>query len=354
MKKFLIKIAIAFLPVIFMWGGLYLYYYSEVYPNQSGDIGSLGKIPFGKDYESEFSKEFPGYMVCITDTSKALMQDSSIHVGIIGDSFSHRGNTGFVNFTGKYLNEKVAFFDWDWPNPNYDPTLTLIGLLNSDYFKGTSINTLVLSVVERNFVPNILGADLNYSKNNLRFHHGDNNGKKHSENNKKKKKVNEKSLQEARNYLLLRFGYKSRIGKEKLSKDLFTLRPHDLFYYSYDTNRQTITKQEQKTIKEKLLALRGLAESKGIRLLILMPVDKYDLYEPYIVGKKHPKIETCEIVRTLADTSYLILAKPYLREMLAKGEKDVFLANDTHWSYKAADVMGKVLAEKIKERARLR
>lgn len=348
MRKFLIKIAIAFLPVVFMWGGLYIYYYSVVCPNQSGDIGSLGKIPFGKEYETEFSKDFSSYMVCVTDTSKVLTQDTSIHVGVVGDSFSHRGNTGYVNFMGKYLGGKVAFFDWDWPNPKYDPTLTLIGLLNSGYFEGTSIHTLVLSVVERNFVPNILGADLSYSKNNLRFHHGDNKGK----NIQVKEKAQERSIQEARNFLLLRFGYMSRIGKEKLDRNFFTLRPRDLYYYSYDTNRLTITRQEQRTIKEKLMALRMLAESKGIRLLILMPVDKYDLYEPYIVGKRHPRIETCEIVRTLADTSYLILAKPYLREMLAKGEKDVFLANDTHWSYKAADVMGKVLAQKIREKVR--
>ena len=349
MKKFLVKIVVAFLSVLLIWGGLYLYYYSEVFPNQSGDIGSLGKIPFGKKYEAEFSVPFPSHMVCITDTSTALAKDTSLHVAIVGDSFSHRGNTGFVNFTGLYLGEKVAFFDWDWPNPNYNPTSTLIGLLNSGYFQGTSIRTVVLDVVERNFVSNIMDANLKYCGNNLRFHLGNRTPKKKDKNIWQPFLDTKQSFEEARNYLVLRSGVQGSINREKLSRDFFTACPDELYYYSYDLCRLSVSQKEQAKIKTKLMELKDLAASKGIRLIVMMPVDKYDLYQPYIVGNGVPQNMMSETLRTLVDSDFLIISKPYLRAMLAKGEKDVFLANDTHWSYKAANVMGKVLAREIRK-----
>ena len=49
----------------------------------------------------------------------------------------------------------------------------------------------------------------------------------------------------------------------------------------------------------------------------------------------------------LGDIPEVMLSKYYLQPLLEKGEKDVFLFNNSHWSYKAAEVVGKELSRRV-------
>lgn len=68
-------------------------------------------------------------------------------------------------------------------------------------------------------------------------------------------------------------------------------------------------------------------------------VDKYNLYSPYIVSNKYPQSIFFEYLETLPKNYVFINTKKILLEELKKGEKDIFYADDTHWSYKANDII---------------
>ena len=109
-------------------------------------------------------------------------------------------------------------------------------------------------------------------------------------------------------------------------------------------------------IKEVFDLMLNLANEKGIGFLLMIPVDKYDLYQDYIVDNPypHPKTINEDVREILGDTANLMLCKYYLKPMLEKGEKDVFLFDDSHWSYKSAKVVGEELGRRVKELMRLR
>lgn len=65
-------------------------------------------------------------------------------------------------------------------------------------------------------------------------------------------------------------------------------------------------------------------------------VDKYNLYSNYIINNPYPRSIFFEELRKLPKRYHLIDTKAILTEEVRKGEKDVFYADDTHWSWKAS------------------
>ena len=76
-------------------------------------------------------------------------------------------------------------------------------------------------------------------------------------------------------------------------------------------------------------------------------VDKYNLYSPYIISNSYPKSILFEYLDTLPKDYIFINTKKILSEQLEKGEKDIFYADDTHWSHKASEVIIKDESFKI-------
>ena len=80
----------------------------------------------------------------------------------------------------------------------------------------------------------------------------------------------------------------------------------------------------------------------------MIAVDKYDLYQKHIVDNPFPvKTVNEDLERILGANKALFLAKPYLQPLVDQGEKDVFLFNDTHWTYKASQVIAEALYDRI-------
>ena len=79
-----------------------------------------------------------------------------------------------------------------------------------------------------------------------------------------------------------------------------------------------------------------------------MPVDKYDLYQDFITDNAFSRKTVMEdIQRMLGESQDLLLTKDLLLPMVASGEKDVYLFNDSHWSYKATKAVARQLYERI-------
>ncbi|MDE5606008.1 MAG: hypothetical protein K2I68_01750, partial [Bacteroidales bacterium] len=108
------------------------YYGWRVHPELSGDLGRLGKIPFGKGYKDLYSGR-PDTLATFHYVD-CLSADSipAFPVVNIGDSFSLCGEYGYLNYFGALSPVRVGnVIRHDFNNPVGD----YIALLNSGCFR---------------------------------------------------------------------------------------------------------------------------------------------------------------------------------------------------------------------------
>ena len=130
----------------------------------------------------------------------------------------------------------------------------------------------------------------------------------------------------------------SQVYKVKLDRPLFSVKDPDtlLFFHKDIKYRQKITPQNIARMNDYLNTLSDRLAARGISLSFMPVVDKFNLYSPYIVNRKYPESPFFETFRELPKRYRFIDTKALLREELARGEKDIYHADETHWSWKAS------------------
>ena len=114
-------------------------------------------------------------------------------------------------------------------------------------------------------------------------------------------------------------------------------------------NGLTIDEAVIPKVKEVFDLLTHKAHERGIQLMLMVAVDKYDLYQDYMMDNPYPPKRVNEDIREiLGDIPEVMLCKYCLQPLLDKGEKDVFLFDNTHWSYKGSEAVGKELCRRLK------
>jgi hypothetical protein len=103
------------------------------------------------------------------------------------------------------------------------------------------------------------------------------------------------------------------------------------------------TKDNIELLNENFNVLARDLSQKGIKLIFMPAVDKYNLYRPYIVSNIYKESIFFEYLETLPKEYIFINTKKILSKELENGEKDIFFADDTHWSYKASE---KIVSDK--------
>ena len=130
----------------------------------------------------------------------------------------------------------------------------------------------------------------------------------------------------------------SSVYIEKLNKDLFTSKSSSkLAFYHEDIKKLSLeTKENIELLNHNFNNLADILESKGINLIFMPAVDKYNLYRPYIISNNYSESIFFEYLSTLDKKYIFINTKEILSKNLENSEKDIFYADDTHWSYKAS------------------
>jgi len=138
---------------------------------------------------------------------------------------------------------------------------------------------------------------------------------------------------------------KSKVYKLALKEPLFDAEASSTLLL-YKTDVEWLShpnKQNMQRINNNFNRLAELLEKEDIRLYVMPAVDKYDLYEPYIKENPYQKNIFFDLLRPLDKSYRLIDTKAILAPLLTKGVKDVFYADDTHWSYKASHAISEAL-----------
>ena len=130
----------------------------------------------------------------------------------------------------------------------------------------------------------------------------------------------------------------SKVYKAKLSKCFFNTRICDelLFYYEDLKNINHSNSDSIKKLNDNLNKLQLILDENNIKLLFMPVVDKYNLYSEYLIENNYDKSNFFENLRLHEKKYYFIDTKKILKMLLEKEEKDIYYADDTHWSFLAS------------------
>ncbi len=335
MKKFLKKITYTLLPVWLLAVAGVCYFTLIICPNVTGDIGRLAFIPFGHEYDDNLEKNFPEEQVFTTVFDIDELRNAQCDVITIGDSFSERGRDGYQNYLAlkglKVVNAGRYLY--------YSPVTFAYEMMDLGVIDSTNASVLIVECVERAFDEFFTG--FNPKKELVAASKG------------KEKLVgspNEWSLLRVRDFIVYNSGLMTPpIIKKQLNRDFFTSdHPSTLYFYVDDIKTINMSESHIPTIRSTYQALLDKAREKHLTLVLLVPVDKYDLYQQYIVDNPYPEKATNEKIKSIFNNDpHIVIAKDVLQPMVDRGEQDVYLYNDTHWSYKAAQVVADEVYERL-------
>ncbi len=331
MKRFIIKTLFYFIPFCCVYGG-----YKIFQPNISGDIGNLGQIAFGKEYVLYLKKNYLSDNLTVNKlivSQKDLQNANRSKILTIGDSFSQQGIFGYQNYLAHSLADSIINITRNGTNLE-----TAISLLNSGMINSANCRILILEQVDRGLIGNL--CNINFE---IQYKLPENIKEQNNED------INKDSeLYNLCSWIRLQFGYDNPIFKHNLKQNYFSHNrySHILFRYIDDFNFKNTKSVDIEKAKENLILLNKKFSEKGIKLIFLIAADKYDVYRPFITDNSLPIDTTTDGLSNLPDVC-VINTKPLLQEMVRCGEKDVYMVNDTHWSYKASEAAARKLAYTI-------
>jgi len=339
MKKFLIKISYTVLPVWLIFVGAVLYVTLYASPRASGDLGALACIPFGHEYDEMIAANAPKDTLFQTITTEEELGTVNVDVLTIGDSFSQQWSGSYQNFLA-HSGLIVANCGWRLFS---SPLQYTYNILEQGIIDSTRVKTLILETGERLFEVEV--SNFSPGRANIPKAPASQKGKDGGRN------ANEWSLSRARDMLLHRLGMNSAVYSVCLDQELFSGdEPSTLYFYHDDIgNGTSLAPTTEGKARAVQAALREKAAERGVSLIWLIATDKYDLYQNHIVDNPFPRKTIMEdIHRFLGDSPDLLLTKSILLPMVEQGEKDVYLFNDSHWSYKGTKAVAHELLEMIK------
>lgn len=274
----------------------------------------------------------------------------------IGDSFS-QGHSGGKN---RYYQDYIATkFNWNVLNlPQYPNTQnyseTIIALANNGFLDKYHIKYVLIESTQRRVVERFT-KHVNYSlsipyEESENFYHIQ---KEHSFQLPDVTAINNGNSKFVLYNFLYHFSdraFFSDVHKVKLTQKFFSTSLGDyLLYYHKDISTiKNTTLASLETVNSELNTLSRFLKEKGIQLIFMPAVSKYDLYSPFIVNNKYELDPFFNLFETLKKDYIFIDTKKILSKELQKNEQDIFYGDDTHWSYKASDIIISYLYKIIK------
>jgi hypothetical protein len=124
-----------------------------------------------------------------------------------------------------------------------------------------------------------------------------------------------------------------------LDEPLFSAKAdHTLLSYTQDiTSLGLINQENVQKMNNNLNHLADLLAKKGIKLVFIPIVDKYDLYYDHLIKKTTENNHFFDLLRPLPKHYYFVDTKSALRMLVSQNVKDIFHADDSHWSNIASE-----------------
>ena len=111
----------------------------------------------------------------------------------------------------------------------------------------------------------------------------------------------------------------------------------------YKINRKNRDDKPIRKMHDNLNRLADLLAQDGIRLYFMPTPNKLTIYQDYLVETIETKSTLFPRLRELSGKKYIFIdAEKIISDMVAKGEKDVYFIDDTHWSSKSLPLIAEL------------
>lgn len=322
MKRFAIKFSVVIL-LFFIPVAVYRFH---VIPNLSGDLGKLGMIPYGKEYEG---LDAPGYNrgdLSDADVYTVSSADSLALYPVltVGDSFSQQGASGYQWKLSSLLDCPIANYN----DSEYNVFNRYLALLNGDNINPGQV--VIVECVERCLIGRLCELDFNAQSDKSPLKHDD-------------AGHDDPFLNRFFSWIRLSLNIDNPINIFKLSKQCFTHPRFGDILHIYNSPKdwdgdllwEQYSEQQFSKAFENLHCLIDHSNQMGINLVVLIATDRYDAYEPWIEGghKYNPTLDK------MPSDPHVFNTKPLLQEMIRNDVLDVYKINNTHWSLVGADAV---------------
>ena len=364
--------------ILFFHPIMYYFYVSKVFPKDNSVVGDLARMTYSVDLIDKRSTDI--------DLQKKHIKyneylGNNVDFITIGDSFSEGASSGknpyYQDYIASIYNVSVLNIKLFENNKNYIETI--YSLLNSGQLEKLGVKYILIESIQRRSLERFAINDMNINISNidnfknqiLNNQKNDNLIQSHSNEqfeinwidvfNSIFSKSNNNDVSVINNLNLNAFIYNAKfkikghgkmaphVYRELLNKDFFSTEvSRDLLFYDEDLKYLKYESEENiKLLNNNFNLLAKALGEKNIKLIFMPAVDKYNLYSPYIISNTYQKSIFFEYLDSLPKDYIFINTKKILSEQLEKGEKDIFYADDTHWSHKASEVIIKDESFKI-------
>lgn len=270
--------------------------------------------------------------------------NQQIDVITIGDSFSNGGGGGENRFYQDWLASEHHLTVVNIQHLPYKTDIeTLIILANGGFFDKYKPKYVLLSGVVRNIINRYdINLDTKAQMSNIDQTMRSLEYKDHKQT---YNFINSGNM----NFLLYNFLYNfsdhafiSQCYKTKLKQSFFTSKEGDLILMYVDDLKVTtkINSKKINNINANINKVAFVLKEKNIKLYFMPIVDKYDLYNDFMINNKYPKNIFFDEFRKITNKNYDVIdTKAILLNELLKGEQDIYYIDDTHWNWKAPKVI---------------
>jgi len=344
MRKFIYKV----LPFCLIFFSAMGYYCFIVYPKITGDIGRLGQIPFGDEYDIQLNdrnNEFFVNQKSFDDigTYKYVNDIYSVdsikyyQILTIGDSFSRQGDIGFQRYLALFSNTRIGNI---YRDTFYDPVNDYLQFLKKDCF--VYGQTVLVEIVERNLISTIqtinIDANLDYLPD-VSY--------------KDAPDVKQDFLQKFICWLRLNIGYENPVSQYELIIPAFSHNKYNnqLFVQYLDFNYPNINDTDILYAINILDSIYQLSVEKNVHFYLVICPDKFDIYQPFITKAIHRRGLDYSIPNKVLDNlplrDYIINPKMELQRSVSEGIRDIYRVNDSHFSYIGANILARTIYDKL-------
>ena len=133
-----------------------------------------------------------------------------------------------------------------------------------------------------------------------------------------------------------------------LQKKFFTCSyGNKLLFYRGDM-KGALTARNQAALEKALANIRdlnALCQQQGLKLCLIVPPVKSELYYDWIEHPFYPESKLLETLQTRARDSGYVDVRQVLHEQLEKGVQDLYYPDDEHWNFPAAQLAAEELAK---------
>lgn len=339
--RFIRRIAIGAIPLGCVLLGV-LYYCFFVRPNLVGDLGMLGKIPFDKEYHKEMiSPVFHDNLNIRYGKGEKLSP-----VMTIGDSFSQQSPNGYQNFLGHLLGDTVSNVSVELKQ--ISPEQVLADMVNSGFFREhPEVKYVIEECVERYLISRWTNLEHRKVDSYPFIYRHD-----YASNNNTNSETLGKYLRQGIDWIKLSVGLDdSPVKHVKLSEKVFAIpgKEADLYFYYEDLRQLSATDDEIVTLVANLKDIHNRLAAQGVKFIFMPAPDKYELYQHLAIDNPFPpKVLGAQISAAIDTLDFVVNPREELFRRIEAGEKDLFMADDTHWSKKSASIAAEQLYERIK------